>query len=165
MTGGRGVKAVVGEELEAILPAHVGQQRWYGGSPDDDLRILRTDLLEPPWPGLLRVVVESPTGDRYQVLVGLRRPDPGVESPIGMIGLPEGEALCVDATVDPELALVLLRYADPTQDATIARPIGAEQSNTSIVYDERLILKVFRRLVGVNPEVEMTSALGRAGFT
>jgi maltokinase len=36
------------------------------------------------------------------------------------------------------------------------RPVGVEQSNTSLVLDERLVLKVFRRLEpGDNPELEM----------
>jgi maltose alpha-D-glucosyltransferase/alpha-amylase len=35
-------------------------------------------------------------------------------------------------------------------------PLGAEQSNTSLVYGDRLILKLFRRLYrGVNPELEV----------
>ena len=46
-----------------------------------------------------------------------------------------------------------------------ARPVGAEQSNTSIVFDEELILKVFRRLeAGVNPELELLRFLTEHGF-
>src|SRR5436305_14870851 len=37
-----------------------------------------------------------------------------------------------------------------------ARAVGAEQSNSSGVFDDELILKVFRRLEpGINPELEM----------
>ncbi|EFC80816.1 phosphotransferase [Parafrankia sp. EUN1f] len=44
------------------------------------------------------------------------------------------------------------------------RSIGAEQSNTSIVYGEAYILKVFRRLwPGMNPDLEITRVLARAG--
>ncbi|MBA2447375.1 MAG: hypothetical protein H0V51_05045 [Chloroflexi bacterium] len=51
-----------------------------------------------------------------------------------------------------------------TFDATRVRRIGAEQSNTSIVYNDALILKMFRRLqIGVNPEVEMLRFLAEHG--
>ncbi len=46
------------------------------------------------------------------------------------------------------------------------RPLGAEQSNTSLVYDDAMILKVFRRLTeGHNPEVEVIETLAKVGFT
>ena len=51
------------------------------------------------------------------------------------------------------------------RDGDPARPIGAEQSNTSIVYDDRLVLKVFRKLEpGINPELEMLRFLTERGF-
>ena len=40
------------------------------------------------------------------------------------------------------------------------RPLGADQSNTSVVLGDRLVLKAFRRLVpGLNPDLEMSAYL------
>jgi predicted trehalose synthase len=50
-------------------------------------------------------------------------------------------------------------------EAPAVRSIGVEQSNSSIVFDDRLILKVFRRLEpGDNPELEMLRFLTDRGF-
>ena len=50
-------------------------------------------------------------------------------------------------------------------ELTSARLITSEQSNTSIVFDEELILKVFRRLEpGVNPELELLRFLTERDF-
>ena len=43
--------------------------------------------------------------------------------------------------------------------------MGAEQSNTSIVFDDALVLKAFRRVeAGDNPELEMLRFLTERGF-
>jgi maltokinase len=56
-------------------------------------------------------------------------------------------------------------FASLGQELTSARAITSEQSNTSIVFDDELILKVFRRLeAGVNPELEMLRFLTERGF-
>ena len=45
------------------------------------------------------------------------------------------------------------------------RPMGAEQSNSSVVLDERLVLKAYRRLgAGPNPELEILRFLTERDF-
>jgi maltose alpha-D-glucosyltransferase/alpha-amylase len=45
------------------------------------------------------------------------------------------------------------------------RLVGAEQSNSSIVYGDRLILKLFRRVeLGINPDVEICARLTERSF-
>ena len=43
--------------------------------------------------------------------------------------------------------------------------MGVEQSNSSVVFDDRFVLKVFRKLEpGINPELELLRFLGSHGF-
>ena len=92
----------------------------------------------------------------------------------------------VDAVADPELVRELLRQIDAERtidgddgcfrfqrvelsgplplDAPV-RPMGVEQSNSSIVFGDETVLKVFRRLEpGINPELEMLQFLTRREF-
>jgi maltokinase len=53
---------------------------------------------------------------------------------------------------------------DPGPSAVV-RPMGAEQSNSSLVFDEALALKLYRRVeAGVNPELELLRFLTDRGF-
>jgi maltokinase len=171
-------------ELARSLAAHLPRQRWFAAGPATDdgsgahaggaeaaLEITSLVVLRDTWPGLARAVVES-GGARWQVVVGLRPPEEAAavvegkpEAVIGELATELGAALAYDATIDPELALHLLELADVNAPATRARHLSADQSNTCIVFDEKLILKLFRRLAdGPNPDVEVGGALGRAGF-
>lgn len=53
----------------------------------------------------------------------------------------------------------------PVRDGAEVRPIGVEQSNSSVVIDDRLVLKMFRKLEpGINPELEMLRFLTARSF-
>lgn len=57
------------------------------------------------------------------------------------------------------------RLAGPAAGRLLPSLMRAEQSNTSILYGDRLILKIFRRLdSGVNPDLEVGGFLTDAGF-
>jgi maltokinase len=108
-------------------------------------------------------------GDRYQCLLG-ERPDGEVAEFLNgqedaVLGV-AGDSYFYDGTVDAELSLPLLEMVSGgSEHAERVRPIGGEQSNTSLVYDDRLILKLYRRLsAGVNPDVEVSIALAAIGF-
>ena len=163
-------------QLAEFLP----RQRWFGAKDRtiDFVRIRSIEVLSGAgeWPGLVRVDAEVHLeGDddaRYQVLLGLRPTGVDVEflsghegAVLGEFDTAHGQALVYDALLDSELALMLLRIVAPDRPAERVRPLGAEQSNTSLVYDDSMILKVFRRLTeGHNPEVEVIERLAGCGF-
>jgi maltokinase len=158
--------------LLPLLQSHVPGQRWFGASSVesiDRMTVLRKDL-----PALLQVLVRGNDGDRYQVVIGLRSAgdeQPWFEGKAGAVlgridDDDEGELVVYDASIDPELSIELLRDVLPGVDVSRARPLGAEQSNTSLVFDERVVLKLFRRLPdGPNPDVEVTRALAEHGYS
>ena len=164
-------------DAEALLPAvaaFLPRQRWYPSTTAPfSLEVVWTEETRGPWPALLLLVVDA-DGARYQVVVGLR---PNYEHPdflrthddcvLGEVDTHHGRALAYDATLDYELGLTLLdRVTEGREKADHVRPVGAEQSNSSLIYDDRVILKLFRRLQpGPNPEVEVTEALTAVGFS
>jgi maltokinase len=131
--------------------------------------------------------------ERYQVPCGLwmgeERPSFAATHPQAQIGSFEwsGQRVIIyDAVHDPALGPVLLeqlaqessfgelrfhleRPADvaPAElRANASRVLSGEQTNSSLVYDDRFILKLFRRLIdGMNPELEMHRYLATEGFT
>jgi maltokinase len=167
-------QAVLPEGLVELLPAYLGRQRWYAGDRDigaGDVEIVQTRELCSTAEGRHRLhwLVVEVGGDRYQLLVGERADTEPAEflngqdnSFIGQLG----HSIFYDAVTDAELALQLLPVVTAgVEYAARVRPISAEQSNTSLVFDDRIIVKLFRRLLdGPNPDVETTTALARAGF-
>jgi maltokinase len=162
-------------DVPSLLPALGGwlpRQRWYHGQVEPTaVNIIDQEIRGDRFPVLIRLLVDA-DGSVYQVVIGVRgrdeRPDflRGHDNAfISDVATHQGDGITYDAVFDPELALVILDAVAPHEKAERARVMGAEQSNSSIVYDERIILKLFRRLqAGRNPEVEVTEALAAQGF-
>jgi maltokinase len=159
--------------LAAALAEHLPRQRWFdGGEQPAELRSVSQEVLGEGWPALVHVLVETGTG-RWQLVLALR---PAGQWPASLEGKPEavvgeldteqGRALVYDALVDADLGVPLLERVAPDVRAERARPLlGVEQSNSSVIFDEAVILKLYRRLLdGPNPDAEVTRALARAGF-
>ena len=150
--------------LERLLPEYLGRQRWYSGKPPSRVEVVSRESLAE---GVEWLLVDA-GGARYQVIVGLRWADATPEFLHGhdsaVLGVVGGQ-VAFDATLDPEYARLLLSLVAPGEEGRLVRPMGAEQSNTSLVFDDRLVLKVFRRIhSGSNPDVEITTALAAQGF-
>ena len=175
-----------------MLTQWLPRQRWFPGRGTTirGLSIVSDVLLRAGDPALRHLIVETalPSGPaRFQVLVGYRRDLPA-ELADAVIGRHLGVA-CYDALHDPELADVLLQgitqqrlvdhlrfVGEPAAPALaghepgtpgaslVGRVLGAEQSNTSLVFGDQAILKVLRRLfAGANPDLEVADALARRG--
>lgn len=100
----------------------------------------------------------------YQLLLGVRPDASGIEpdAVIGEVPAPEGRAVVYDAFVDPELCTEFAEMMMPGVDLRRPSAMPGDYSNTSVVFEQRWILKFFRRLEdGPNPDVEVTEALGR----
>jgi maltokinase len=175
--------------FEEALTGWLPGQRWFAGkgAPIDRLAIVADTLLVEGDPSLRHLIVAvSQAGgtDRYQLLAGLRTaiPDRLEHAVIGPAGDAQpGQAwVAYDALHDPPLTRRLLAamagqetigplsfHAEP--DAAIGTGLDslvltAEQSNTSMIFGEEAILKVFRRPhPGPNPDLEVPRALHRAG--
>ncbi len=162
------------DELTGALPSHLASQRWFSGAEEPPLEAVKVESSRRLWSDgsdreLWQVLVDV-GGDCYQLILGVRPAGEPADFLRGhegaVLGVAEG-VYVYDATWDSELARVFLEVvSDGRESAELARPMTAEQSNTSLVYDDRLILKIFRRLrPGRNPDVEVTTALAAAGFT
>jgi maltokinase len=166
----------------------VEQQRWYASK---SRHVTHANLVEAATLGdeppllvlaLLQTGFATGTHELYQLPLGLRRADTPGPDPIAEVD----EWAVYDALADPDLGRVLLRWINETgevetqdgrfsfhrvdgkldlpEDAPL-RPMGVEQSNTSLVFDEDLVVKLFRKLEpGLNPELEMLRFLTTHAF-
>ena len=162
-------------------------QRWFGakGRTVSQLEVLQGVPLRDGEPLLILALIAArfPTGthDLYQVPIGIRHADEGWDR--GVIA-EVGTWTIYDGLTDPELARELLKrmreestaraggstltfrwMQGPDLNGADIRPMGVEQSNSSMVYGDELVLKSFRRLEpGVNPELELLRFLDTHDF-
>lgn len=164
------------EDLAANLAPLLGdflpRQRWFANEGTPESVTVTSVEVHRKEPLLVWVMVDvlSTGGEvaTYQMVLGGRPVDAQPDFLRGKervtIGMVDG-VIFYDALVDPTLALDVLGVVAPGEPADVARPLVVEQSNSSVVYDERLILKLFRRLHREpNPDVEVNRVLGNRGF-
>jgi trehalose synthase-fused probable maltokinase len=156
-------------QLDA-LPEWLEQQRWYAsksravaGVEVVESAVLRDD------PMLVLALVQARfatgTHELYQLLLSpgkfdaLGEPLEAAEL-LGRIG--QAEPI---ETPQGRFAFERVDGAVEVREGVSARLMGVEQSNSSVVFDDRLVLKVFRKLEpGINPELEMLRFLTDHGF-
>jgi maltokinase len=168
------------EELPALLPDWLTRQRWFAakGRPVRSLAVAAvTPLITDGDPLLDHVLLRVGFDDgeqHYQLFVG-RSAEPRGELEHVTFGALD-DLVVYDGLWDLRITEWLLEalregrvvgdlrfVAEP--DAKIAegvagRVLGVEQSNTSVSWGERSILKVFRRVLpGLNPDLELHRAL------
>jgi maltokinase len=171
------------DKLVTELPQWLPSQRWFAGKdrPITSVNHVATTVLLEGDPLLLHVVVEvrqGNSGEPYQLLIGSRAhlPEHLGASWIGT----ENGVPCYEASTDGDLTAGLLDLIvtggqvgslvfEHEPDVTLtgdlrARPITSEQSNTSLVYGNQYILKLFRKLTtGQNPDLLLHRALQQVG--
>ncbi|WP_308209134.1 maltokinase N-terminal cap-like domain-containing protein [Actinoallomurus purpureus] len=170
------------ERLDDLLMDWLPRQRWFAGKDRgiNGISVLSdTELVEGD-PALHHVVIavhQDGGTDRYQVPLGVRSELPG-RLEYAAIGQLDDETHLYDAVHDPELTRAWLENMAGNVDVgplafrsitgidteldSFASP--AEQSNTSLIYGDAYICKLFRRLTpGINPDLELSLGLVRAG--
>ncbi len=162
---------------EQALIEYVTRQRWYGAKSRtvSHSEVLDTVTIRHAEPQLSLALVEMrfDTGvhDIYQLLVT----DEGDGVPFDGLAADAGMAREIVSAMRSGLTLQGAQGVaefSPAEDFSplerelgTARLVSSEQSNSSVVFDDALILKIFRRLEpGINPELEMLRFLTEHGF-
>ncbi len=177
--------------FEDVLAAWLVKQRWFAGKGRTvhDLAVVADTEIIPGDPGLRHLLVtvsHGATSDCYQLFVGLRARLPARlrHARIGSVdglqvydGLHDSDltrtlldAIAVGRTVGALRFCAVegadLSWASGAPGGLDSLVLTGEQSNTSLVFGESAIFKVFRRVsAGPNPDLEVATALAELGST
>ena len=168
---------------EESLREFVLAQRWFGAKSREiaHFQVIAAPVVRTEEPMLALALVEirfhPGTHGLYHLPLGFRREwDDGIAEVEGW--------KVYDALADPELTRRIVEAMTAETDVAggeaivefrgpgapgaaleRVRPMGREQSNTSLVFDDALVLKAFRRIeAGVNPELELLRFLTDRDF-
>src|SRR5581483_4109192 len=169
--------------FEDTLATWLVKQRWFAGKGRTvhDLAVVADTEIVPGDPGLRHLMVtvsHGATSDCYQLFVGLRARLParlrhariGVHRDLQIYDALHDSELTrplLDAIADDK-TIGTLRFrripGEPVERGLDSLVLTGEQSNTSLVFGESAIFKVFRRVAaGPNPDLEVTAALAKLG--
>src|SRR5271169_5021769 len=169
--------------FEDILATWLVKQRWFAGKGRTvhDLAVVADTEIIPGDPGLRHLIVtvsHGATSDCYQLFIGSRARLParlrhariGTQSGLQIYdGLHDSaltrtllDSIVADRTVGTlRFCRIPGAEIEPGLDSLV---LTGEQSNTSLVFGESAIFKVFRRVTpGPNPDLEVASALAKLG--
>ena len=175
---------------ERELHDWVVDQRWFASKSREvtQINVVESIALRGESPMLVLALMEAvfPAGthETYQVPLGLRPADEGWTQRVicttdgwtvydGLADPAFGRELLHRMRHDSEVTVedgVLAFHWAPSASAELGgtvevRPVGVEQSNSSVVFGDSLILKAFRRVEpGENPELELLRFLSARGF-
>src|SRR5436305_9922209 len=162
---------------EQSLIEYVTRQRWYGAKSRtvSHSEVLETVTVRQAEPQLSLALVEMrfDTGahEIYQLLVSGDTEDAAFDGLAEDAGIAREIVSAMRTRVTLQGSEGVVEFSPAEDFSALGRPLGgvrlvsSEQSNSSVVFDDALILKVFRRLEpGINPELEMLRFLTAHGF-
>jgi trehalose synthase-fused probable maltokinase len=148
------------------LADHLIEQRWFASKARE---VAHCDVLEEVSLGdglkatFIETVFSPGTHETYQMLLE----GDGVQDVLAQRAGVLLELMRTDADVQQGDSVLRFRSIEEIAEPGPAhpRPVGTEQSNSSVVFGDELILKVFRRVEpGINPDLEITRFLTQHGF-
>jgi maltokinase len=148
----------------------IQQQRWYASKSRSVAAIEIVESLslreEPPLVlALVQTRFATGTHELYQMLIGAQTLDALVEPGQAREVLRRIDSGHEIETTEGRFGFHRVDGAPVMPSGDSARLMGVEQSNSSIVFDDRLVLKMFRKLEpGINPELEMLRFLTAHDF-